>query len=79
MDRDYVLRRELSHRMQAIAALNLALKLSNTWGTAPMTLYAGDKLVVEGNLNALTNPAVEAGVMHCRALLEFSWAVRRWW
>jgi hypothetical protein len=28
-------------------------------------------LVVEGNLNAFTNPAIEAGLMHCRALLEF--------
>jgi len=26
---------------------------------------------VDGNLNAFTNPAIEAGLVHCRALLEF--------
>jgi hypothetical protein len=26
---------------------------------------------MEGNLNAFTNPAIEAGLIHCRALLEF--------
>jgi hypothetical protein len=28
-------------------------------------------LAVEGNLNAFTNPAIEAGLVHCRALLKF--------
>lgn len=70
MDRDRVLR-ELPYRMQAIDALNLALNLSATFGAAPITLYAGDKLVVEGTLHGFTNPAIEAGIMHCRALLEF--------
>jgi hypothetical protein len=36
-----------------------------------MNIYAGDKLVVEGNLHGFINPAIEAGIMHCRALLEF--------
>ncbi|WP_456709214.1 MULTISPECIES: hypothetical protein [Bradyrhizobium] len=36
-----------------------------------MTLYAGDKLVIEGTLRGFTNPCIEAGMMHCRALLEF--------
>jgi hypothetical protein len=69
-DRDRVLR-ELPYRMEAIDTLNLALNLSATWGAAPMTLYAGNKLVVEGNLHGFTNPAIETGIMHCRALLEF--------
>ena len=29
------------------------------------------KLSIEGNSNAYTNPVIEAGLMHCRALLEF--------
>lgn len=70
-DRDRLLHELLPHRMQAVATLNMALKLYATWGVAPMTLYAGDKLVVEGNLLAFINPAIEAGIMHCRALLEF--------
>ena len=36
-----------------------------------MSIHVNDKLVVEGNLNGFTNPAIEAGLMHCRALLEF--------
>ena len=71
MDRDRLLHDLLPHRMQAVATLNLALKLYARWGVAPMTLYAGDKLIVEGNLLAFINPAIEAGIMHCRALLEF--------
>jgi hypothetical protein len=70
MDRDRVLR-ELPYRMQAIETLNLALSLNAALGAAPMTLYAGNKLVVEGTLQGFTNPAIEAGIMHCRALLEF--------
>ena len=70
MDRNRVLI-ELPYRMQAIATLNLAINLSATLGAAPMRLYAGDKLVVEGTLHGFTNPAIEAGIMHCRALLEF--------
>ena len=36
-----------------------------------MNIFVNDKLVVEGNLNGFTNPAIEAGLMHYRALLEF--------
>lgn len=71
MDRDYLLNELLPYRMQAVETLNLALNLSTNWGAAPMTLYAGDKLVVEGTLHGFTNPCIEAGMMHCRALLEF--------
>jgi hypothetical protein len=70
MDRDRVLR-ELPHRMEAIDTLNLALNLSAALGAASMKLYADDKLVVEGTIHGFTNPAIEAGIMHCRALLEF--------
>jgi hypothetical protein len=36
-----------------------------------MTMHVDGKQVIEGNLNAFTNPAIEAGLIHCRALLEF--------
>ena len=36
-----------------------------------MTLHVDGKQIMDGNLNAFTNPAIEAGVMHGRALLEF--------
>lgn len=69
MNNDRLLRELLPYRMQAVAILNLALKLQATFGAAPMNIYAKD--MVEGNLNAFTNPAIESGLMHCRALLEF--------
>jgi hypothetical protein len=71
MDRDHLLNELLPYRMQAVETLNLALNLNGRWGAVPMTLYAGDKLVVEGTLYGFTNPCIEAGMMHCRALLEF--------
>lgn len=71
MDRDHLLNELLPYRMQAVETLNLALNLNISFGEAPMTLYAGEKLVVEGTLYGFTNPCIEAGIMHCRALLEF--------
>ncbi|MGX9431615.1 MULTISPECIES: hypothetical protein [Bradyrhizobium] len=71
MNNDRLLHELLPYRMQAVAVLNRALKLQATLGAAPMNIYANEKLVIEGNLNAFTNPAIEAGLMHCRALLEF--------
>jgi hypothetical protein len=74
MNNDRLLRELLPYRMQAVAILNLALKLQATLGAAPMNIYANEKLVVEGNLNAFINPAIEAGLMHCRALLVWACA-----
>jgi hypothetical protein len=45
MDRDHLLNELLPYRMQAVETLNLALNLNTTWGAAPMTLYAVDKLL----------------------------------
>ena len=36
-----------------------------------MKLFINDVLTIEGNSNAFTNPAIEAGVIHCRVMLEF--------
>jgi hypothetical protein len=52
MDRDHLLNELLPYHMQAVETLNLALNLNGRWGAAPMTLYAADKLVVEGTLPA---------------------------
>jgi hypothetical protein len=73
---DAQLLRELNelipYRMKAAGILNCALELRARWLKAPtMTLYVDGKQIMEGNLNAFTNPAIEAGVVHCRALLEF--------
>jgi hypothetical protein len=71
-DHERLLHKLLPYRMQAVATLNLALRLGSAWTDAPsMTIHADGKLVVEGNLDAFTNAAIEAGLVHCRALLEF--------
>lgn len=58
--------------MHAVEIFRFALRLRSECAEAPpMEIYVGNKLVVEGNLNAFTNPAIEAGVIHSRALLEF--------
>jgi len=59
--------------MQLVARLNLATGLKTRWADhpPPLQIHVNGKLQVEGNLHAFTNPAIEAGLVHCRALLEF--------
>jgi hypothetical protein len=64
--------RLLDHRMQSVAMLNWALDLRSRWREAPpIAVYVDGKLQIEGNLNAITNPMLDVGLVHCRALLEF--------
>lgn len=64
--------RLLDHRMQSVASLNWALGIRSQWDMAPpISVHIGGKLRLEGNLNAITNPMLEVGLVHCRALLEF--------
>jgi hypothetical protein len=72
MNETMLLHKLIPYRMQAVDTLNYALRLRSSWSDAPcMTMYVDGKQVMEGNLNAFTNPAIEAGLVHCRALLEF--------
>lgn len=36
-----------------------------------MKIYFDEKLRSTGNSNAYTNPVLESGLIHCRALLDF--------
>lgn len=72
MNNQDVLDRFIPYSLGAIEALNAALRLRISWERAqPMKIFINDELTVEGNSNAFANPAIEAGVIHCRALLEF--------
>jgi hypothetical protein len=72
VNQHHLLHELLPYRMRSVAILNFALSMRSKWPDAPpMTIHVNGDLVVEGNLNAFTNPAVEAGLIHCRALLEF--------
>jgi hypothetical protein len=72
MDLDRLLNEIIPYRMQAVDTLILATRLATTWPRPPpLEIYVDGKLQVEGNLYAFTNPAIEVGLVHCRALLEF--------
>ena len=72
MNRDRLLNEILPYRMRAVDTLNLAVRMRMRWeAPPPMEIHVDGKLQIEGNLNAFTNPAIEAGLVHCRALLEF--------
>src|SRR5690348_5766149 len=70
--RDEVLNTLIPHRLEAIATLNLLTSLRLKWGAPkPMEVYFRGQLQITGNSSAFANPLVEAGLIHCRALLEF--------
>lgn len=70
--RNNLLHVEIPYRLDAVAALNLAACLLLAWGRGkPMQVYFDGQLLIEGTSAALFNPVIEAGLVHCRALLEF--------
>ena len=58
--------------MKAIDILRIALGYHATFESPKrMEMYFDGKLCVQGHSTAWTNPAIESGIMHCRACLEF--------
>lgn len=62
----------LEYRMRAVAIGHLALTKSLAWDQVPTIeiLFDGE-LIIEGEATAFTNGAIEAAIVHSRALLEF--------
>jgi hypothetical protein len=62
----------VEYRLQAVAIGRLALRHSLTWDQVPSVeiLFDG-KPIIEGRATAFTNGAIEAAIIHARALLEF--------
>ena len=76
MNEHRLLHELLPYRMQVVNTLNLAIRMRLTWpNTFAMCIHVNGKLVVEGNLNAFTNPVIEAGLVHCRCVVGVSWLV----
>lgn len=72
MDRDHVLHELIPYRLSAVAALTIALRHRQSWDRPrSLEIYFDKVLAIEGNSNAFTNPVIESGLIHCRALLEF--------
>jgi len=62
----------IAYRMQAIAFGHLALRHSMSWDKVPSLRIDFDGArIIEGKATAFTNSAIEAAIIHCRALLEF--------
>jgi hypothetical protein len=62
----------IPYRMQAVHMLNIALRYVDSWDVPqPMEIRFNGQLAIEGRSTGFTNPAIEAGIIHCRALLEF--------
>ena len=58
--------------MESVAIGHLALCHTLEWDAVPsLKIYFGELQVIEGNALAFTTPAIEAALVHCRALLEF--------
>lgn len=63
----------IEYRMRAVSIGHLALRHSMEWDHVPsMSIYFNDKQVIDGTATGFTNSAIEAAIVHCRALLEFA-------
>jgi hypothetical protein len=72
VDLDYVVNTLIPHRLGAVDRLTHALNLCYSFKEPkPIEIYFDRKLTIVGNSNAYTNPVIESGLIHCRALLEF--------
>lgn len=62
----------LAYRLHAASIAHFALRHALAWDQIPSIeiLFDGQQ-VVEGKATAFTNGAIEAGIVHSRALLEF--------
>jgi hypothetical protein len=73
LSRDQYASHVIPYRMKAVAAFNLATRFVAHWNhqPKPLEIYFDGKLSIRGLSTAFTNPTIEAGIIHCRALLEF--------
>jgi len=62
----------LPHRLDALATLHLVVRYVISWEEPkPMEIKFDKLLCIDGLSTAFTNPVLESGILHCRALLEF--------
>jgi hypothetical protein len=72
MNVEYYLQRLLPHRLDALAILDLLVALRLKWREPKaMQVLVEGKTQFSGTTNLLTNPVLESGILHERALLEF--------
>lgn len=66
------LRSLLEYRMRSVSIGHVALQHALSWNETPdIDIRFNGVQVIEGKATAFTNAAIEAGIIHSRALLEF--------
>ena len=66
------LQRLIPYRLDSLAILALMLEFRLKWEEPkPMQILVDGRLQFEGLTSMFTNPIIEAGILHVRALLEF--------
>lgn len=68
---DELLKTWIPYRLEAIETLCWAWSLSESMGGSNIQVLVDGKCRLNGNVAAITNPMIEAGFIHARALLEF--------
>ena len=70
---DDVLERWIPYRLQAVETLKFAWELTSNEAEQPRRLevLVDGRVKLRGNVAAIANPMIEAGLIHARALLEF--------
>jgi hypothetical protein len=72
MTLDDILERWIPYRLQAIETLQFAWGLVNeSESPRDVQVFVDGRLKLRGNVAAIANPMIEAGMVHARALLEF--------
>jgi len=61
----------IPHRLGMIELMLFALEMRQAIVPKKLTVYIDDKPYFQGLETAFTNPAIEAGIINCRAMLEF--------
>ena len=62
----------LEYRLRSVAIGHIALRLAMNWDEVPsMAVSFNDQEVFEGTATGFTNGAIEAAIVHSRAILEF--------
>lgn len=70
-EQDYI-KNIIPHRLGMIEIMLFALtEMRQTIEPKKMVVYINDKPCFKGLETAFTNPAIEAGIINCRAMLEF--------
>lgn len=68
---DELLNKWIPYRLEAIETLCWAWSLSESMSSSRIQVLVDGKCRLNGNVAAITNPMIEVGFIHARALLEF--------